>query len=111
MRKPIDAPLYARLCTHYGVQDPGDLPARIVRILSQHPSSSVDLTMLMLVTARTRLLTRRNRRGQQTQTPHRGFFGTGTGEHQPKPRHFSIPGRSRSPSRKLVHQYARRRYP
>ncbi|KAJ9098291.1 hypothetical protein QFC20_006000 [Naganishia adeliensis] len=29
MRKPIDAPLYARLCTHYGVQDPGDLPARI----------------------------------------------------------------------------------
>lgn len=38
MRKRIDARLYAQLCTHYGVQDPGDLPARIasVELLTVH---------------------------------------------------------------------------
>jgi hypothetical protein len=31
MRRRTDTPLYRQLCAHYGVDSPGDLPARIVR--------------------------------------------------------------------------------
>ncbi|GHJ86375.1 hypothetical protein NliqN6_2777 [Naganishia liquefaciens] len=35
MRRPTDSPLYASLCSHYGVANPGDLPARIHQLDSK----------------------------------------------------------------------------
>jgi hypothetical protein len=110
MRKPIDAPLYAQLCIHYGVKDPGDLPARIVRDgLSPVRVSGIDGTRGRI--ARTRRFARRDRRWKQTKTSHRYVLGSRTGKHRSQRRFIDIARRFGSPRRQLVHQHISRRYP
>jgi hypothetical protein len=105
MRRRTDTPLYGQLCAHYGVDSPGDLPARIV--CPQTPKAR-ETELISPSAAPTGPHARRNIIIQRTQTPYRGLFSPGPRKHHTLINKSSIHvGPFRSSDRPILCRYPR----